>query len=498
MRFPIISKIFFFLACGLFLISFSLRILFTMWDFTSLFYLFSFFACLFISIFLDIRGYYDMLTLKSTKRGLSYAGGILLVLAVVVGINYGVTYFPVKKDVSEGSFFTLTDLSKSVAHSFTEPVEFLYIQVPTPDSQDTDARIRAAIRLYQDENPRFTFRKANLFMEPQLTKEYELNDKESALFAVTKERKERFYTTDENGITQALLRLLKGRKTVYFVIGNGEATASNAQSRGLKNLRREVERLFYDVQEINLSSEILPKEAAGLVMIGPEEELPERVQDKLFEYYEGGGRLFVAFDPLSEMKPNSFLNKFGLELENGIVHQEQSLLANMGSHVVTGLISDQNHPIMKEMENTSPILFYVVGSLKARSPEAQVKALVQSPKSSVLRAGFTKQDKLIRDGPFNLFMQVSGKNGGELFVSADSDIFSNQFLYQHANPQFMFNLFSYLSKDEDILGKKTEVAKPQFFVTDIQLKIFIGLFVIPLPILLFSAGTFLWFRRRWL
>lgn len=486
------------MACGLFVTSFALRILFTVWDFTSLFYLFAFFVCFFISMILDLRGYYDLLTLKSTKRGLSYVGGVLLVLAAIIGLNYGVSYFPLKKDVSEGSFYTLTPLSKSVAKSFSEPVEFLYIQVPTPNSKDMDERIRSAIRIYQDENPQFTFRKVNLFTAPQLTKEYQLNEQESALFVATKDRRERFYTTDENGITQALLRLLKGRKTIYFVVGDGEATVANTQSRGLKNLRREVERLFYDVQEINLSSEMLPKDAAGVVLIGPESELPERVQEKLFEYFEGGGRLFVAFDPLNEMKPNPFLAKFGLTMENGIVHQEQSVLANMGSHVVTGLISDQNHPIMKEMETTSPILFYVTGSLKKLNPDVPAKALVQSPKSSVLRSGFTKQDKFIKDGPFDLFVQVSGKNGGELFVSADSDIFANQFLYQHANPQFMFNLFSYLSKDEDIIGKSPTVDKPQFFLTDIQLKIYIGLFIIPLPILLFSAGTFLWFRRRWL
>ncbi len=498
MRFPLISKIFFFLACGLFVISFALRILFTVWDFTSLFYLFSFFACFFLSIVLDVRGYYELLTLKSTKRGLSYVGGVLLVFAAIVGLNYAMTYVPIKADVSEGSYYTLSPLSKSVAKSFTEPVEFLYVQVPTTESKDMDERIRTAIRIYQDENPRFSFRKVNLLMEPQIVKEYNLNEQESALFVTTKDRKERFYTSDENGITQALLRLLKGRKTIYFVIGDGEATVTNDKSRGLKNLRREVERLFYDVQEINLSSEVLPKDAAGVVLIGPEMDLPERVQDKLFEFFEGGGRLFVAFDPINEMKPNPFLAKFGLAMEDGIVHQEQSVMANMGSHVITGLISDQKHPVMKEMEDTSPVLFYVTGSLKTLDPNVQAKVLVQSPKTSVLRSGFTKQDKFIKDGPFNLVMQVTGKNGGEIFFAADSDVFGNQFLYQHANPQFMFNLFSYLSKDEDIVGKSPQSDKPQFFVTDIQLKIFIGLFIIPLPILLFSAGTFLWFRRRWL
>lgn len=498
MRFPLVSKIFFFLACGLFIIAIFLRVLFSVWDFTSLFYLFSFFVCFFISLVTDLQGYYNVLTLKSTKKGLTYAGGLMLVLAILVGVNYGASYVTWKKDVSEGDLYTLTPLTRSVVKSFSEPLEFIYIQVPNANSKENDGRIRAAIRLYQDENPSIEFKKLNLLMQPGLAKEYSLNEQESALFVKTKDRRERFYSTDENAITQALLRLLKGRKTIYFVVGEGEQSVTNDKARGLSSLKKEVERLFYDVQEIHLESEMLPKEAAGVVVIGPEKPLSERVQEKLWQYYDGGGRLFVAFDPLNDANPNAFLTRYGLAYEKGIIHQEQSVLANMGSHVITGLITDQAHPLMKEMESTSPVMFYVAGALKKLAEEGTAKILIQSPKTSALRNGYTKQDKLIKEGPFPLFVEVTGKNGGVMFASSDSDIFANQFLYQHANPHFMFNLFSYISKDEDIVGKSTPSNKPQFLITDIQFKIYIGLFIIPLPILLFSAGTFLWFRRRWL
>lgn len=498
MRFPFISKIFFFLACGLFIIAFFLRVLFSDWDFTSLFYLLSFFICFFISLILDIKGYYEVLTLKSTKHGLTYVGGILLILTVFVAINYGVSYISWKKDLSQNSVYTLTAFSKSIARSFSEPVEFLYLEVPNADSKDMELRIRGAIRLFLDENTQFSFKKINLLMHPEFTKNYKLNEQESALFVRTKDRHERFYKTDENGITQSLLRLLKGRKTIYFSVGQGEQSIFSDKSRGLMMLKKEVERLFYDVQEINLNSELLPANAAGVIVLGPERDLPERVQNKLYEYYESGGRLFVAFDPLNNVKANTFLNRFGIALESGIVHQEQSLIANLGSHVITGLVSDQKHPVLADMESVSPVMFYVTGSLIKLKSSSDVKTLLQSPKTAMLRDGFTKQDKLIREGVMHLFMQLSGKNGGEIFVAADSDIFANQFLYQHANPQFMFNLFSYMSKDEDLIGKKQTKPTQQFLITDLQLKIYIGLFIIPLPILLFSAGIFLWFRRRWL
>lgn len=498
MRFPLFSRIFFFLCCGLLLIALSLRALFSVWDFTALFYLFSFFVCFFVSIALDLRGYYELLTLKSTKRGLTYVGGILLMLVVVVSLNYGMSYVSWKKDVSEGNLYTLTELSKSVAKSFNEPVEFIYLQIPTSNSKNIDEKIKGAIRLYIDENPLFTFKKLNLFQHPELVKQYQLNDQESALFVQNKDRRERFYMTDENGITQSLLRLLKGRKTIYFSVGHGEQTIGNDKARGLSGLKKEVERLFYDAQEIHLESEVIPTDAAGVVVIGPEKELPVRVQEKLIQYYNSGGRLFLAFDPLNDIKANVFLSHFGLGMESGIIHQEQSVLANLGSHVVTGLMADQSHKVLEGMESVSPVMFYVSGSLKSLSNKENQKVILQSPKTAMLRDGFTKQDRLIREGPFDLLVLVSGKNGGEAFIASDSDLFANQFLYQHANPLLMFNIFSYLSKDEDIIGKNPKIEKKQFLITDMQLKIYIGLFIIPLPILLFSAGAFLWFRRRWL
>ncbi|MCB9072362.1 MAG: Gldg family protein [Bdellovibrionaceae bacterium] len=500
MRFPLISRIFLFIAMFLFAVATFLRMLFAVWDFTSLFYLFSFFVCLFLSLILDIKGYYNLLTLKSTKRGLSYAGSMLLLLIALFAINFGLSYVPKKIDVSESSAFTLTPLSKSVAKSFTDKVEFIYLQIPKAGSKETDDRVKGSIQLYEDENPKIVFRKANLLLHPEMVKEFDLKDQEEALFVKYKERKERFYKTDENNITQALLRLLKGRKTIYFSVGLGEPTIDNERPRGLVNLKTEVERLFYDVQPIHLESENLPKDAAALILIGPEKDIPIRVQEKIFDYFMAGGRVFMAFDPLNEMNANAFIQRFGVQIEKGIVHQEQSLLANLGSHVVTGLVKDPKHPVVADLQSQSPIMFYVTGALSILpGHEGKVTPLIISPKTAVLRAGYTKQDKFLKNGPFNLIVEVKNDKGGEVFIADDSDIFANQFLYQHANPSLMFNLFSYLSKDEDIVGKSDHKSSSnQFLVTDIQFKMYIGLFIIPLPILLFSAGAFLWFRRRWL
>ncbi len=90
--------------------------------------------------------------------------------------------------------------------------------------------------------------------------------------------------------------------------------------------------------------------------------------------------------------------------------------------------------------------------------------------------------------------------GGEIFISGDSDIFGNQFLYQQGNPTFMFNLFSYLSTDEDMIKVAPSMPRvsTDFYVTDTALKIYKGFFILGLPVLFFFFGGLIWVRRRWM
>jgi hypothetical protein len=152
------------------------------------------------------------------------------------------------------------------------------------------------------------------------------------------------------------------------------------------------------------------------------------------------------------------------------------------------------------MGRESPVMFYVTGSLSEILPhDYKISPIIVSPESTVLRAGYTKQDKEIGRGSYVLFSAVENKQGGVVLVSADSDIFANQYLYQQMNPSFMFSVFSYLTKDQELIKppQLKDVAN-DFLVTDINFKLFMGLFAIPLPLIFLFLSVYWWFRRRWL
>lgn len=496
-----LSRLFIILCGVFFIVAIFSRVLFSEWDIPGLFFLISSIVFMTLSIFFNRQGFLNLLRAKTTRQGLTVGSVLTLLVVLLVALNYFATYLPGRIDFTVEKNHTLSAQSKKIISEFKEPVEFLYLQIPDENSKGADETIRLSLQKYIDENPKFRITKYNLMEHPELAKKYHLNDQEQALIVSYQDRHERFYKTDENSVTQALLRLLKGRKTLYFSVGHGELSLENTNPRGIASLKKEVERLFYQILEINLEKEVVPENAAAVVIFAPEKTLSKEFKKKMQAYFEKGGRIFIAFDPVQNPDENGFLADFGLQMSSGVVHQEQNALANVGSFVVSGWAPENSkHPITKSMGSNSPVMFYVTGSLAEVLPHSYtITPIIVSPQSTVLRKGFTKQDAEIGRGSYVLVSAVENNNKGLLLVSADSDIFANQFLYQQMNPTFMFNVFGFLTRDEDVvkLPDTTKVAK-DFLVTDINFKLYIGLFAIPLPLFFLVMCNFWWLRRRWL
>jgi hypothetical protein len=503
MRYPLFSRIFLGLGCLLLLVGMFVRMIFVSWDVASLFYVSSGVVCVAVAVLLDLPGYYHMFQPRNVRRGVRAFGLFIIVVVAVFFLNYFLSDYPAKFDLSPGNKHTLSAFSKEIAKSFPEKVEVIYLQKPGADSRYTDDLVLEQIKAYQDENPRITFMKYNIMAHPELVDRFHLAEAEQAIFLVYKDRHERILKVDEEGITQGLLRLLKGRKTIYFSVGHGESKIDSDKARGLKSLKENIERLFYDVSEINLEGEVLPKDAAGLVIIGQDRQLSEHAGQKVLDYLNAGGRVFLAFDPVNSEDKGDFLKNFGLKMADGVVHDDDNALANVGSFVIAGLIPNLNaHKVLTNMDGESPLIFYVTGALipTGTATDYTVTTLVQSKGNAVLRTGYLKTDKVIARGAYALFVVAKNAKGGEIFVAADSDMFANQFFDQRGNPILMVNLFNYLSTDEDLIKIKPEFPKANndFFVPETRINIYGGIMIFGFPTLLFAIGSFIWVRRRWM
>lgn len=496
----ILSRTFLFLSIGFLMMGLLTLLVFTAPDVTTAFFLLGSLILFILFIGFDYKNIIVFLRHQVVLWGGAEFLKLLAVVAVLVTLNAIVFKLPYKIDWSPNKVHTLSPLSQKVVKGFTDSVEFIYFYVPNSENKDVDDQVSLIVKKYQDENSKIHLKKINLLKDPGEASRFGLRTQEEGFFVTYKDRVERFYKTDENSMTQALLRLTQGRKTIYFSEGYGEVAVDDETGKGFSSLVKELQRLFFRVATIQLETETIPDDAAAIVISAPERAFSDKVQKKLIDYFDRGGRIFLSVDPMGDLQ-KSFLEKFDVAAKKGIVHMQESQLTGAGSHVVSGLLVRDKMSFMQEVDTQSVTIFYVTSALQIlKTDRYEITPLIVSPQDTVLRSGFTEKDPVIETGAFGLMQLVQQKDKpGRLIVSGDADLFSNQFLYQHLNPSLMFMVYSYLTNQEDLVLKPAEKNdQEKFLVTETSYKLYLAFFIIPLPILFFLASGLLTLRRRWL
>ncbi len=113
-------------------------------------------------------------------------------------------------------------------------------------------------------------------------------------------RREDAKTFDEEGVTGALIRALKGgEREVCVVSGHGEHRLDDSsQGDGFSGFQTVVEKDNYKVQSINLQQKAeVPADCTVLVVAGPTGDYIQPEVDAIKKYVEGGGRALFMLDP---------------------------------------------------------------------------------------------------------------------------------------------------------------------------------------------------------
>ena len=113
-------------------------------------------------------------------------------------------------------------------------------------------------------------------------------------------RREDAKTFDEEGVTGALIRALKGgERKVCVVTGNGEHRLDDSRRATVSPASKPLsQRDNYKVQSINLLQKAeVPADCTVLVVAGPTGDYIQPEVDAIKKYVEGGGRALFLLDP---------------------------------------------------------------------------------------------------------------------------------------------------------------------------------------------------------
>jgi len=141
----------------------------------------------------------------------------------------------------------------------------------------------------------------------------------------------RFYTGDndpyasEAEVSAALKRLLMAAPKIVFVTGNKERSIDNNADRDYRQIssvkprRKALVNQGFDVDTINLNTQVIPSDANIVVLADPVTPLSPIAQLKLISYIDNGGNMLITGEPGRQDILNPILQHVGEQLKAGLL-----------------------------------------------------------------------------------------------------------------------------------------------------------------------------------
>ncbi len=172
---------------------------------------------------------------------------IIIILAVLVVANFLANRYNKAFDATANKRFTLSDQTRKVVGDLKQDVTIQYFDRPTGMTAGKDLLDR-----YANLSPKVHVEYVDLLKKPQLARAANIS-REGTAVVVLGAKKEEAKTLDEEGVTGALIRTLKGgERTVCVASGSGEHRIDDSERDGFSEFQTLVQKDNYKVKSVSL------------------------------------------------------------------------------------------------------------------------------------------------------------------------------------------------------------------------------------------------------
>ena len=447
---------------------------------------------------------------------------ILLILALLVIITLLSERHYLRWDLTWTGQHSLSDKTIQLLKSVQQPIEIkAFVRVGFKEAEDA----KKLLSSYSYHTHHITFELIDPERNPAVARRYNVKNINTFILEGYG-RPQTIRIADEEAITNALLRLIRGEThKVYWVTGHGERVFKGSEAQTLSRLQQELSNENYEFSEINLMLEDIPQDASLVIVSAPDKPLfPEEVTS-LKKFLERGGCIIIFLEPFNDAGMADFLQCYCIQITNDIVVDTLSRVMG-GDYLLPMVANYGTHDITKDFRLTS--LFYTArtvtpgeelrrgltaSALAYTSPDSWSETDIQS-----LDAGAVPDSNGDRKGPLCLATiveleppikkvaeekrkessqenKITGK--GKLAVFGDVDFASNRFFDIAGNGEFMLNTINCLVGREELITirKKHKPIEP-LMLTQTQGRMVFWLPVVVMPLVVLVLGIVVWYRRR--
>jgi ABC-type uncharacterized transport system involved in gliding motility auxiliary subunit len=367
---------------------------------------------------------------------------------------------------------------------------------------------------YSALTPRVTVRYVDPDRQPSLAGQFGIRNYGTVVVAGGDRHFEAQSSTEE-GVTNAIVRLLKGQKTVYFIQGHGERDVDSSDRAGYGRVKKQLENENRQVKTLVLLQKMeVPADCSLLVIAGPRNDFLAQEVETIKKYLTGGGRALFLLDPGMELTNLAkLLADWNVTLRNDLAIDENPVAQLVGASPSMPLILKYgSSPIVQPLARTAT-LFPLTRSFevgKEYKAGVSAESLCETSPDSFGVADFDPKVREVRyragkDTKGPLSVAVAGTIAGEgekktegRFVAVGTSMLAvNNYLPFEGNRDLFMNMVNWLSAEEDLISIRPKPPESQRLnMTAQQMRRVLYLGVFGLPILIIALGTSVWWRRR--
>ncbi len=439
---------------------------------------------------------------------------IIVILAVLVVANFLANRYNKSFDATANKRYSLSDQTKKVVGDLKQDVTIQYFDRSTGMQNAKDLLDR-----YSNLSSKVHVKYVDLLKNPTVARAANVTREGEAIVDVGA-RHEDAKTFDEEGVTGALIRALKGgERQVCVITGHGEHRLDDSsQGEGFSGFQTIVERNNYKVQAINLLQKaVVPDSCSVLVVAGPTGDYIQPEVDAIKKYVEAGGRALFMLDPPLKLGRRQvgdnqaladLLASWGVTADKNLLLDESAASQLLGGGPEAPVIMQyDSHPIVNDMTNISTA-FPLSRSLETKNTDKTTITKLFSTSADSFATEKLDSPEIRLDpakdkrGPFTLAVAGTFTGGkpadqGRFVVVGNSGWASNQALGFSGNRNLLLNTINWLSSDEDLIAirpkepedRRITLTRAQFRMVQTTSQFF-------LPLIVIVGGVMVWLKRR--
>jgi len=464
---------------------------------------------------------------RRMKYGSNTVVFVVVVAAILGGVNWLANRYPQRYDVSKDQRFSLSEQTKKLLAGLPSDLTLTYVQ----RNASAVATARDLLREYQAASPRVKLEFVDPMKEPGKARELDVVQLPTIVAALG-ERREKVLSDGEEEITNAILKLTRTvKKTVCFATGEGQRDIDDPSEHGYSGVRSAMTKSQYDVKKVVLLQEQkVPEDCTVLVVAGPERDLLPEAAGYIKSYVRAGGKAMLLTDPPKKAaSPNyeSVFTEFGVTPGADVVVDASGIGQLFGTGPFMPIVTDYPfHEVNKDLKGTMSA-FDMARSMTPITPVPAGVVVQELAKTSTRSWG--ESDTTLKEpiefsdrdarGPINLAAAITvaaapavpaadpaapptpdageNKKEGRVVAVGDSGFGSNSLLTFQANQDLFMNMISWLAQDSDLISirpKDPDAHRLDLTVAEQRNMLIFSLLILPGFFIVW--GIVNWWRRR--